>query len=85
MLQFTFKSEKVAEYRYLFLMIVTIGTCILIYVPILFLLFEAMDISVAAILGGVSVIPLSSMILSTLLFFKGRYEVVNKQQADFLD
>jgi hypothetical protein len=81
MLQFVFRSEKVTEYRYLFLLLFTIVICILFYVPIMFSLFEAMGISVAAILGGVAVIPLSSSILSTLLFYRGRYEVVSKEQT----
>lgn len=75
MLQFLFKSERNTVYRYLFLMIFTIVPCILVYEPIMYILFECMGIQVAGILAGVAAIPLSCMILSCELFFEGRCEV----------
>lgn len=83
MLQFVFRTEKNIEYRYLFLMIFTIATCILIYIPIIYLIFQAMGISMAGILAGVAVMPLSSVVLSSLLFFKGKNEAmeINKTIA----
>jgi hypothetical protein len=70
MLQFVFKSERNKAYGYLFLMILTIVPCILVYTPIMYILFECMGISVAAILAGVATIPLSSIILSSKLFLR---------------
>lgn len=81
MLQCVFKSERNMGLRYLFLMIFTIVPCILIYIPIMLLIFQAMGISLAGILAGVAAIPLSNMILSCLLFFRGRYEVVEIQET----
>ncbi|BCZ45602.1 hypothetical protein psyc5s11_16690 [Clostridium gelidum] len=75
MLQFVFKSERNEAYGYLFLMIFTIVSCILVYIPIMYILFECMGIQVAGIIAGVATIPLSSMILSSKLFFEGRHEV----------
>ena len=69
MLQFVFKSERNTVYGYLFLMIFTIVPCILVYTPVMYILFECMGIQVAGILAGVAAMPISSMILSGELFF----------------
>lgn len=75
MFQFLFKSERNKAYGYLFLMIFTIVICILVYTPIMYILFECLGIQVAGILAGAATIPLGSMILSSKLFFEGRCEV----------
>jgi hypothetical protein len=80
-LQFVIKSETLIKYRYLLLMVLAVTSCIIIYAPVLFFIFEALGISAAAILGGVAAIPLSSIVLSSLIFFQGKYTLVSKNKV----
>lgn len=69
-IKFIFKGKQDAEYNKLFLIIFSIMSCVLIYVPIVFLIFIALGLPAASIILSIVVIPLSNIILSSLLFYK---------------
>lgn len=69
-IKFIFKGKQDAGYNKLFLIIFSIMSFVLIYVPIVFLIFIALGLPAASIILGIAVIPLSNIILSSLLFYK---------------
>jgi hypothetical protein len=69
-IKFIFKGKQDTEYNKLFLIIFSIMSFVLIYVPIVFLIFIALGLPAASIILGIAVIPLSNIILSSLLFYK---------------
>ncbi|NLM04935.1 MAG: hypothetical protein GX214_07940 [Clostridiales bacterium] len=52
-------------------MLLTILSCILVLAPSLFIIFEALNISNAAIVLGVAALPLGTIILSIFSYIKG--------------
>lgn len=69
-IQFVFKGKQNAGYNKLFLIIFSIMPCVLIYVPIVFLIFMALGLPAAGVILGIAAIPLSNIVLSSLLFYK---------------
>jgi hypothetical protein len=68
--QFVLKSRKKIDCGYYILMIFTIFSSILIYTPPIFLFYEAMGMQLAGALAGIVVLPLSNIVLSSLLTMK---------------
>ncbi|WP_207710276.1 hypothetical protein, partial [Clostridium sp. C2-6-12] len=69
-IQFAFKRKQNLEYGKMILIIFSGMSFVLIYVPIIFLIFTALALPAASIILGIAVIPLSNIILSSVLFYK---------------
>lgn len=69
-IQFVFKEKQNSEHNKIVLIIFSIMSFALIYVPIVFLIFMALGLPAANIILGIAAIPLSNIVLSSLLFYK---------------
>lgn len=65
-----FKTERMKGFGYSILFILTASSCILIYLPVGYLLFHSMTILMAVALTGLLSLPLTITILSALLFME---------------
>ena len=65
-----FKSERMKGFGYSILFVLTAASCILIFLPVGYLLFQSMTIMMAVALTGLLSLPLTISILSALLFME---------------
>lgn len=80
-IQFVFKGKQNSEHNKMVLIIFSIMSFVLIYVPIVFLIFIALGLSAASIILGIAAIPLSNIVLSSLFFYKREsIKVIYKSQ-----